>query len=199
MGPAVLRFSHIREATVPRREGVRRILPALADKTGETAHASILQGSTLVTLAAHASVQHTARVVLDETDLPLHATASGLAVLAFAAEPLKEVAYRNLEKFTEHTVTDIRALDQILSNIKKSGFGESLQSFEEGVSGIAVPLFDSSNEVAGSIAVASVTSRVTDDLVSLIKRELVNAARSVSLSWGGTIPRKLDKIWAPYS
>jgi DNA-binding IclR family transcriptional regulator len=74
-----------------------------------------------------------------------------------------------------------------------------LHGFEEGVAGIAVPLFDSSNEVAGSIAIASVASRINDELVLLIKRDLVKAAQSVSQSWGGAIPSKLEKIWAPYN
>lgn len=196
MGPAVLRFSHIRELTVPRRAGVRRVLPNLADVSGETAHASILQGNTLVSLADHTSSQHSARVILDDAILPFHATASGLAVLAFANNKLKSAAYKKLSKYTEHTVTDRDELDLLLSETRKLGFGLSAHGFELGVSGIAVPLFDSSNNVAGAVAIASVTSRVNVDLIRTIKSELISAARNITKSWGGSIPSSLDAAWS---
>jgi DNA-binding IclR family transcriptional regulator len=196
MGPAVLRFSHIRELTVPRRAGVRRVLPTLADVSGETAHASILQGNTLVSLADHTSAQHSARVILDDAILPFHATASGLAVLAFANDKLITAAFKKLPKYTEHTVTDREELESLLCEIRKSGFGHTEHGFELGVSGIAVPLFDSSNKVAGAVGIASLTSRVNDDLIHSIKNELISAARNITKSWGGSIPVSLDAAWS---
>lgn len=196
IGPAVLRFSHIRELTVPRRAGVRMVLPGLAEVTGETAHASILQGDTLMTLADHASGRHSARVILDNPVLPFHATASGLAVLAFADDSLKSVAYRQLETFTDATVTEPAEIESLLQSIRASGFGVIENSFEQGVCGIAVPLFDSTLKVAGSVAIASVTSRATDQLKQLIKKELIIAARSITSSWGGRIPASLESVWA---
>ena len=58
-----------------------------------------------------------------------------------------------------------------------------------------VPLFDSSDKVAGSVAVASVATRVNADAIALIKRELIKAARQITQSWGGSIPDDLDQIW----
>jgi len=196
IGPAVLRFSHIREVTVPRRAGVRLVLPGLAEVTGETAHASILQGNTLVTLADHTSGRHSARVIMDNAVLPFHATASGLAVLAFADEKLKELAFDQIEKYTESTVTDPEKIESLLLKIQSSGVSEVDNGFEDGVSGTALPLFDSSNQVAGAVAIASVSNRLDDSLKLLIKRELVEAARSISKSWGGQIPLPLENAWA---
>lgn len=196
IGPAVLRYSHIREVTVPRRAGVRLVLPGLADITGETAHASILQGNTLVTLADHTSGRHSARVIMDNAILPFHATASGLAVLAYAGKTLKQHAFDQVEAFTDQTVVDPVEIESLLQRVRATGFSEIENSFEKGVIGIAVPLFDSSRSVAGSLAVASVASRVDGALVQLIKRELVKAARSISTSWSGVIPTQLDSVWS---
>ncbi|MFT7214008.1 MAG: DNA-binding IclR family transcriptional regulator [Granulosicoccus sp.] len=196
MGPAVLRFSHIRELTVPRRAGVRRVLPMLADVSGETAHASILQGNTLVSLADHTSSQHSARVVLDDAVLPFHATASGVAVLAFAGEKLKSAVFKKLPKYTEHTITDREELESLLCEVRNTGFGHTEHGFELGVSGIAVPLFDSTNHVAGAVAIASVASRLDEDLARTIKNELVRAARTITKSWGGFVPVGLDAVWS---
>lgn len=196
MGPAVLRLAHIREVTVPRRAGVRMVLPALAEATGETAHASILQGSTLITLADHSSGKHSARVVLDNAVLPLHATASGLAVLAFTESAVRNKHLKNLVRYTDFTPTTRKELEAAFAVVYDTGFGISDQGFEEGVYGISAPLFDSSNQVAGAVAVASVSARVTDDLISVIKRELVDAARKITRSWGGNVPEQLDAVWS---
>jgi len=170
MGPAVLKFAHVRELTVPRRAGVRSILPKLADVSGETAHASILQGEMLVTLADHTSDRHSIRVVLDDAVLPLHATASGMAVLAYSGDALIQKACENLTAFTEKTVTSRDRLEEQLDRVRSSGFGELDSGLEFGVSGIAVPLFDSTQSVSGAVGVASLTSRVTSELVRTIKR-----------------------------
>lgn len=196
MGPAVLRLAHIREVTVPRREGVRLVLPRLADKTGETAHASVLQGTQLVTLEAHASSRHSARVVIGESALPLHATASGIAVLAYAESSFKTAALKNPARYTEFTHTKIEQTQADIQNVMDTGFGLSDQGYECGVFGVAVPLFDSTDTVAGAVAVASVTSRVNAVSTRLIKSELIGAAREITRSWGGVVPKTLNELWS---
>ena len=195
MGPAVLRLAHVREATVPRRAGVRLVLPILAEATGELAHASVLQGSSLVTLTDHASTRHSARVVLDEPVLPLHATGSGLAVLAYGTPSLLKAALKKLDRYTDKTHTTPTELNNAIQAARQLGFGIIDQAYEEGVFGIGVPLFDSSNNVAGAVAVASVATRVSTESIDIIKRELIVAARQITHSWGGSIPEELDLRW----
>jgi DNA-binding IclR family transcriptional regulator len=69
------------------------------------------------------------------------------------------------------------------------------QTFETGVTGFAAPLFDSSG-IAGAVAVAAVSSRVTPELQTIILTELIKAARTISANWGGTIPPALAAAWA---
>ena len=195
MGPAVLRLAHVREVTVPRRAGVRLVLPRLAEATGELAHVSILQGHTLVTLTDHASTRHSARVVLNEPVLPLHATGSGLAVLAFADSPLLTATLKNLKFYTDNTPTTRDDLELSLKTVREYGFGMADQSFEEGVFGVGAPLFDSSNRVAGAVAIASVATRINADAIDIIKRELIEAARQITHNWGGTVPEELNQLW----
>lgn len=196
IGPAVLRLAHIREVTVPRREGVRLVLPRLADATGETAHASVLQGASLVTLEAHSSARHSARVVIGESALPLHATASGIAVLAYAESSFKTAALKNLVRYTEFTHTTIEQIQADIQNVMEAGFGLSDQGYERGVFGVAAPLFDSTDRVAGAVAVASVSSRVDTVSTRLIKTELIGAAREITHSWGGVVPKTLNELWS---
>ena len=195
IGPFVLRLAQLRERSVPRRESVRPVLAHLAEVTGETAHVSLLQDGELVTLAHHEPRAHANRVAIHERALPLHATASGNAVLAFADDEQRAALGGDLRAFTDHTAATESALDQSLSEARRTGFGISDQGFELGVTGIAAPLFDDSGRVAGSVAVASVSARITPELVARIRRELQQAARTITETWGGTIPDSLTAAW----
>lgn len=194
IGPAVLRLAHMREITLPRRAGLRIALPRLAEVTGETAHASLLDATGLTTLAHHESPQHSARVVLHESRLPLHATASGIAALAFGGADLMTRAKAALPAYTETTARSPEELDAAVDRAHSTGFAISNQTFEQGVTGFAAPLFDSRG-VTGAVAVAAVSSRVTADLQKTILTELRQAANAISTNWGGSIPPALIAAW----
>jgi len=194
IGPAVLRLAHMREITLPRRAGLRVALPRLAEATGETAHASLLGATGLTTLAHHESPLHSARVVLHESRLPLHATASGLATLAFGGSDLMDRAKASLSAYTETTARSTEELETAVASARTAGFAISNQTFEQGVTGFGAPLFDSTG-IAGSVAVAAVSSRVTPGLQATILNELRQAAQTISANWGGTIPASLAAAW----
>lgn len=194
IGPAVLRLAHMREITLPRRAGLRIALPRLADATGETAHASLLDATGLTTLAHHESPQHSARVVLHESRLPLHATASGIAALAFGRAELMTHALEALHGFTDTTARAPDQLEAAVAQARKTGFAIANQTFESGVTGFATPLFDSAG-IAGAVAVAAVSSRVTPDLQQTILAELRHAAQTITANWGGTLPPALSAAW----
>ena len=198
IGPAVLRLAHVREVTVPRRAGVRLVLPQLAEATGELAHVSILQGHNLVPLTDHASSRHSARVVINESVLPLHATGSGLAVLAFGDTSLRTASVKTLKRYTSKTPTSTAELDTQIKEVERTGFAIVDQSYEDGVFGVGVPLFDSTNRVVGAVAVASVASRMRPDNKTVIKCELVMAARQITRNWGGEVPESLDQLWTNF-
>ncbi|MGR3635715.1 MAG: IclR family transcriptional regulator [Shimia sp.] len=196
LGPAVLQLAQVREATVPRKEAAKAVLLALADATGETAHVTVLSGTTVYGLCECESPHHGARAVIDIDTFPLHATASGLSSLAFGDPSLLDVALENLESFTAHTPAKKSDLLALIENTRDTGFGCAERSFESEIQGIAAPIFDHTGHLAGAVAVASVASRHTAELESTIKSELIIAAREITRNWGGTIPVQIEAAWA---
>ena len=196
LGPAVMHLAHIRELTVPRSEAARPVLAALAESTGETAHATVLSGTTLYGLCACESPRHGIRAVIDISVFPLHATASGLCALAFGRAELMEAALVNLEGFTDTTPTSEAELTSLVEAARETGFARASRSYEAEILGLAAPVFDQTGELAGAVAVASVASRLTTDLEQRIVSELVEAARDISRNWGGTIPQSIETAWA---
>ncbi|GHA61919.1 IclR family transcriptional regulator [Amylibacter ulvae] len=199
IGPAVLHLADIREQTVPRREGAIKPLEILAQATGETAHVSILSGNGLHALEACESMLHSTRAVIDLQKLPLHATASGICALAFGPADLTQIANTTLTQFTKQTAQDVETLARYISRVQQSGFGFSDRAFENDIVGFAAPLFDHTGQMAGTVAVAAVASRLTNALVDQIHNSLITASTSISHNWGGRVPTSIQTLWAQSS
>lgn len=199
LGPAVLRLAYLRERTFPAREAAMPALQALARATSETVHLSLIQGHEgLSTLAHIGSTAHGMRVYVDEAEiLPFHATASGIAVLAYsAAEFTDEILGRALEPYTDDTVTDLASLRRRIDSARSRGFGYSDGGFEPGVFGLAAPVFDHNGLCNGAIAVATPQSRIDDDTRTAHCRALVVAASAITTAWGGQLPDHIQAAWA---
>jgi DNA-binding IclR family transcriptional regulator len=197
LGPAVLRLAALRETAVPTRDAAMPALRALAEATGETAHLSHLVAGRLQTLAFVYSARHGMQVRMEDADfLPFHATASGMAVLAFLPDAAqKAILSAPLANLTGITQTDPTLLQARLPDIRTAGFSETDSTFEPDVYGIAVPLFDAQYACIGSLAVATPAPRMTPDLRSLILAQVTQAATQITTLWGGTLPPDLATRW----
>ena len=190
LGPAFLRLAALREAAVPVRDLATQVLSELSDTTHETAHFSLLQNNLLSTLAYVYSPQHGTRVTMEDAEiLTLHATGSGLAVLAFSPpEFVDGVLSKPLEKRTNHTLTDPKAIRALLPQIRAEGMAEGIGGFEDDTHSHAMPVFDATQQVIGAIAVAAPTARMTPDHQALIKRALRHHGLRLTRLLGGFPP-----------
>lgn len=200
LGPAFLRFARIREATVPFASIVQPILDRLAEETGETAHASLLNGDSLATIGV-SEPQRATRVSVDPSEpLPLHATASGLVCLSFMDTREVEAVLKKgrLRRHTDHTATAAKDLKQILSDTRKRGFGRAAGSFYDEVIGTAAPIFDWAGHALGAVAVAAVASRFTEELDRIVSRAVLEASVTITRETGGnpdaTVVAALDRF-----
>ena len=194
LGPTLVRLASMRERTFPARNAVAPIVTALADKVGELVHASQLKGDTLLPLC-HADLQmFGVRINYDETEaLPLHATASGLAVLAFGPPILAQrLQKRQIARYTDHTETDLSRLDAMIEAARCQGFGLSDALFEEDVMAIAAPYFDGSGTAAGAVAIATPSSRAQRAAHAPL---LLDAAADITRALGGAIPDNVERLW----
>jgi DNA-binding IclR family transcriptional regulator len=109
--------------------------------------------------------------------LPLHATASGKALLAFMpATFLRVVAAAGLPRYTPHTVTSIDELRHVLVQVRRRGFATSHRELHPRTCAVAVPLFNHNGypvcamEVQVSDLVESTLAQVTPALVITARR-----------------------------
>jgi len=199
LGNAFLRFARIRESSFPVLSVIQPVLERLSQKLGETAHGSLASGSSLITVGI-AEPQRSTRVFVDPSQLlPYHATASGIAYLAFGPPDVLNAVLKSkkLLRYTNETeVSEAQLRKQILIASQK-GYAISAQTFELEVIGLAAPIFDWSGKASGSVAIASVASRWTGDSESQIAKEVVKAGIEISRMMGAEPPMTYLKMIKP--
>lgn len=108
--------------------------------------------------------------------LPLHASSSGLVLLAHADAELRErVLAGRLPAVSPETMTDAAALRRRLAEIRAAGFVVAPGSIESVSTGVAVPVRDGTGEVIAALSV--VLPRDTSPEVAIA--ELLRAARGI--------------------
>jgi DNA-binding IclR family transcriptional regulator len=117
--------------------------------------------------------------------IPLHATASGIAFLAFAPpEIVNDALSETLVRHTAYSITDAEELRKQLRSVAKAGVAVSKSSYEDGVCGIAAPVLGQDGFARGAVAVAAPTSRAKRDAIARIQPEVQRAAEEISRAMG---------------
>ncbi len=160
------------------RESLRSVLEYLAGKTGETATLEILidrqamildevSGSHLVSATGHIG-----------TRWPLHATATGKVILAFAADP-DVLLDTPLKSFAENTITDPAVLRKQLEEVRESGFAVTADELDADFSAVAAPVRGPLGHVDAVLGVGGPSTRLTPQKLN----ELGPALKTAAAAW----------------
>ena len=185
LGHGFLRLARVREATVPLESAARAVCDWLVERAGETVHVSV-PGPHGMSTVAHRLPRRGNVVNIDPSQLlNFHATASGMAYLAFASPArLEQALALPRERLTEATVTDADELRAMLSSFRKAGHSHVRRGFEADVASIAMPFFISGEEPAGAIALAlphhDLTSKRQAELVPLLREAVAQIETALS-------------------
>lgn len=166
----------------------RPFLDRLAVQTGESVLLGILDGDSVLYLdrgEAPAGLQMRANAGRRG---PLHATASGKVLLAFAADStlLDKIVSRPLEKLTRTTITDPATLRHELAQARQRGYATCWQEREVGLCSVGVPLRDYRGYVVGSLTVAGPATRLTTGSLQSHLAPLLTTARRIEAHLGAS-------------
>jgi DNA-binding IclR family transcriptional regulator len=118
-------------------------LPHLQDlvaATGHTVDLAVLDGTSALVIERLAGTKAILTRHSPGSRIPLHSTAVGKALLAFAPATVIDEVTSDLRRHTAYTVTDRRVLHRQLDVIRRTGVARSAQENRLGVSGLAVPV-----------------------------------------------------------
>jgi len=186
LGTGFLRLARIREITLPTAEICQGVVDWLTEMTNETAHASVRGAGALTTIAYCEPMRGTIVHIDPGEALPFHATASGIVYLGFAPSAERDSLLRGrLASFTGHTPVHRAEVLRRAEQAFAQGYCFNERGFEDEVSGVAVPFFGTSGAVAGTVAVATPSSRMTAERREQVTELLLQASARITAALGG--------------
>ena len=136
-------------------ETARPALEALMRRTGETVFlATLLDDGTGIAYVDKVESEQIIRYSSGVGDRrPLHATASGKAMLAFLPAPRRAEILESMElvRYTEWTIATLPALRASLEEVRRAGVCVNVEEIVPGACGIAAPILDHAGAVRGGL------------------------------------------------
>jgi len=192
LGPELLRWAQLITARAPIRQIALTHMRKLVDACNETAVLGIYSSARQeMMFAATVESTHPLRYALELNKwIPVHAGASGLAIMAFLPEAeIRSIIQRTkLAPLTPQSITKPQRLENELKAIRRRGFAITRGQRIPGAVGLAAPVFGSSCEVAGDIALTIPEQRFDQSGSDRLMRLLLACAASVTADLGGVTP-----------
>ena len=139
----------------------RPVCERLATAAGETATLDVLVGDVIVPIEQATSSTSVVSVNWLGGRYPVHCTASGKAIVAFASDALRErLLALPLDRVTPHTITDREKLAAQLEEIRRLGIARTHEELEVGLDAIAAPVFGAAGDVVAALDVSGPSHRV---------------------------------------
>lgn len=149
----------------PGHQERRFVLQRISEKLGETINLAVLVGREIMYIERVESAWPLSINFQPGSRVPLHCTANGKLLLAFAPRRLRERLIDSiaLEPCTRNTITDGGALRRELLQIRRRGYSEDNEEFLAGVCCLAVPIRDRRGRVVAGLAVSAPSARFPID------------------------------------
>ena len=178
MGTLVRRRMDVAEEAVP-------LLHALCDQSGETVHLAVLHGSEILYLRNIESRHAIRPRSYLGVRKPAFCTSEGRALLAFSPPMLIANALRaDLQPRTVHTVVEKAELQRLLTEVRESGHAVDDEESEDGMRGVAAPIFDASGNVLAAVGLVAPTQRMTKQKLRGIIPMVTETAQLISSRLG---------------
>jgi DNA-binding IclR family transcriptional regulator len=185
LGFGLIRLAGATSAQLDLTKVGRPVCVRLAGEFGETVNIAVLDsGSAINITQEHGSTVVATRNWVGKRT-PLHATSSGKVLLAYAdPETVTEVLDAGLERYTERTVTDQRALREELAGVRSRDWACCSEELEVGLNSVAAPIFGGDGEMIGAVSVSGPSYRLTAAEFPSIAERLLAGADAISVRLG---------------
>jgi len=150
LGTLALRSADIVAAMQPAME-------KLSQLTGETINLAVPAGPDILNIAEVPStyILSCSGGWIGRRTKP-HAVANGKVLLAFGAVPMPS----SLERYTDHTITDVAALQAELTAVRRDGFAKAVAELEDGLVAVAAPVFGAGGGCVAALSISGPAYRM---------------------------------------
>jgi DNA-binding IclR family transcriptional regulator len=159
----------------------------LAARADAAVRVGVMHGATVVIVHHVFRPDSTLQILEVGAELPLHASALGKAMLAYAPEyAVEDLLAEPLPRLTSRTLAPA-ALREELRDVHERGFAREKDEAILGESSIASPIFDHSGHAVGAIGIVGDTDRVMPrGAPRQLSAAVTEAARGISRELGAS-------------
>lgn len=177
------RDTHLRAITRPHLEAIRQAID-------ETTNLVVLDGVFAVYVDQVES-RHAVRLFAEPGKrVPAYTSGAGKAMLAYQDDGLRNaLPSKPLEQLTPRTITSATDLQEEFGKIRRRGFAVDNEEYEEGVSCVGAPIFDSLGAADAAISVSAPSARLRRCGLAEIGALLARHANEISSALGYLPPR----------
>ena len=155
----------------------RAVCEALAADTGETVNLAILDGARVINISEVRGSGAVAVQTWVGQSTPSHATSSGKVLLAHVPRvDLEALLGSDLQRYTEHTITDLDRLARELDLVRRRGWDSTVEEYELGLNALAAPVRDHDGTVVAAISMAGPSFRLIREDFPRVAPRLLRAA-----------------------
>ena len=175
LGYAFLRIAAGADVDPLVRRG-RPVLEELARETGEATNLAVARRFSLV-YVDQVDPPHVMAPNWYGRTVPLHATSTGKAFLAFLPEEEQEaVLPRRLERHTATTITDRRKLGDELAAVRRDGYAICVGELEESLFGASAPVLSEQGRPLAIVSVWGTEHRLPRERLAAVGLRALDAA-----------------------
>jgi DNA-binding IclR family transcriptional regulator len=160
LGPEVIRLGTLALRNLDLVALMQPAMDKLSQQTGETVNLAVPDGANILNIAEVPStyILSCSGGWIGRRTKP-HAVANGKVLLAHGAI----LVPRQLERYTERTITDPEALIAELAAIRRDGYATAVAELEEGLVAVAAPVFDATGACVAALSVSGPGYRMRPD------------------------------------
>lgn len=117
----------------------------------------------------------------------VHSTAIGKVLLAYSSDDItNEFFTQKLRQFTSHTITEQEILRNDFEAVRNQGYACCCNETIEGITCIAVPIFNNKRKIEAALSVSCTSSSITAARKDELTKKLFSTASLISQQLGGT-------------
>jgi IclR family KDG regulon transcriptional repressor len=175
-------------AQVTSRIDVKRVggthLRLLADKTGESAHMTVLEGSEVVYIDKIDGRQPLRAFTPIAGRAPAYCVATGKALLACQTDGFVDQLEGRLKPFTKCTITSLVKLRKELKDARRLGYAVNRCEWRDDICSIGAVVYDVSGNPIAGIGISGPVQRLQPKAIKRIGPLVMETASSISRELG---------------
>jgi IclR family acetate operon transcriptional repressor len=161
LGPAARQLARSNNREINLREAALGPMQELRDETNETIHLGVPDGLSWVVLVERMDSTQAVRTFNElGTRTPMHATSTGLSMLAhFSESRVAAVIAGGLTSYSSTTITDPDELLTELRRIRKRGYAINLRQYRPQVAAVGAAILDRNGDPIAGMCISMPDSR----------------------------------------